>query len=744
MASPADGSAIPHSDSPPRSASLSLQAAATMNAGLQHEPPRRSSSSSISRQRSSPQAGRRRSAVLMNLQLNDPSVPAPGEMASEQPGLPSASPQPLSGSPLLADPHHHRAPSLGELHQELEAEQEAHVNRLLQMIRQQQLELQRLQAGQPQGQSQTSAVDDSSAISERSGHGTPHASSSQIAIPHMSSGASGPRTTSHRHPRSSFDMARADLQRRSRTPSRSGASPRLRSTSIGGDSGEWVLGGRDESAFYQAETQMMVRENQMLRHRVRELEKQLTDLGTGSFTGHEPPHHSNLTRSPTTVDQEEDKASAEAPKDTEYHLSVYNSPPTTSMMLRPVARALSSSRRLSQKLSFSSTSAARADFTHAVIGGGVVGLAVARQLARREDTSTVLIERHNAVGTETSSRNSEVIHAGIYYGPSSLKAKLCIRGKNLLYELCEKHDIGHRRTGKWIVAQSDTQREALEKIHALCEDELGVPTRWVSGDEVKRDGEGVKAACALESPTTGIVDSHGLMICLHGLFEDAGGVAALNSPVIGIKPLGPTPGSEGWQLEVQDASTGETSSITAETLINAAGLGAMHIHNMIVPPAENQQLYYAKGNYFSYSASQPRISRLIYPAPEPGAAGLGTHLTLDLAGRVRFGPDVEWVNSPDELAVNSARLPQAIVEIQKYLPSVNPENLVADYAGIRPKLADQDAVLKGKGFHDFVIRKEDGYEGWVNLLGIESPGLTSSLAIAERVEELMYGTARTL
>ncbi|KAM5387849.1 hypothetical protein ACJA88_001109 [Fusarium oxysporum] len=340
-------------------------------------------------------------------------------------------------------------------------------------------------------------------------------------------------------------------------------------------------------------------------------------------------------------------------------------------MLRPLARKLPTNLRTIQKKSFSSTSAARADFTHAVIGGGVVGLAVARQLAQRDDTSTVLIERHNAIGTETSSRNSEVIHAGIYYGPSSLKAKLCIRGKNLLYELCEKHDIGHRRTGKWIVAQNEAQRETLEKIHTL-------------------------------------------------------------------------PGSEGWEIDVKDAATGETSSTTAETLINAAGLGAAVIHNMIVPPEKRQELYYAKGNYFSYSASQPKISRLIYPVPEPGIAGLGTHLTLDLAGRLRFGPDVEWIDDPNDLAVNAARLPQAITEIQRYLPGIDASALVADYAGIRPKLAGQDAVLKGKGFHDFIIRKEEGYEGWVNLLGIESPGLTSSLAIAEMVQELLYGSSKSL
>ncbi|KAI6759187.1 hypothetical protein HG530_009867 [Fusarium avenaceum] len=316
MASPPDTAAGNIESRSPRSASISLQAAATMNAGLQHETTRRSSGSSISRNQPSPQTGRRRSTVLMNLQLNDPSVPSPGEMASEQSGLPTASPQPLSGSPLMGDPHHHRAPSLGELHQELEAEQEAHVNRLLQMIRQQQLELQRLQASNPNNQHQSSAVDDSSAVSERSGHGTPHASTSHVSIPPIPTGGSGSRSNSHRHPRSSFDLARADLQRRSRTPSRSGASPRLRSTSIGGNSEDWVLGGRDESAFYQAETQMLVRENQMLRHRVRELEKQLTDVGTGSPAAHEPPHHSHLTRSSTAADKEDEKSSTEAVKET--------------------------------------------------------------------------------------------------------------------------------------------------------------------------------------------------------------------------------------------------------------------------------------------------------------------------------------------------------------------------------------------------------------------------------------------
>ncbi|KAI0379805.1 hypothetical protein F5Y04DRAFT_282602 [Hypomontagnella monticulosa] len=294
----------------PRSASISLQAAATMNAGLQHEPMRRSSSSSMSRSRQSPQMGRRRSTVLMNLQLNDPSLPGPGEMVTEggSSGYSTTSPQPMSTSPLLTggDPHHDRAPSLGELHQELEAEQEAQVNRLLQMIRQQQLQLQQLQAAQ--GQSQTSvAAEDATPTSERSSSMTLPNPVAQPVLPAPST--SVPRSpVLSSHPRSSFDMARDALHRRSRTPSRGAPSPRMRSTSISGESGEPHLSGvRDESAYYQAETQSLVRENQMLRHRIRELERQLSEAHTGASVTREPTHHSHLTQS-TSMSEEESAA----------------------------------------------------------------------------------------------------------------------------------------------------------------------------------------------------------------------------------------------------------------------------------------------------------------------------------------------------------------------------------------------------------------------------------------------------
>lgn len=247
----------------------------------------------------------------------------------------------------------------------------------------------------------------------------------------------------------------------------------------------------------------------------------------------------------------------------------------------------------------------------------------------------------------------------------------------------------------------------------------------------------------LVSPTTGIVDSHSYMQFLLGDFEDRGGDVALHSPVVAIEALG-NKGSDGWKITTLDKTTKEESSFTTETIINSAGLGACAINNMILPSSRHQTPYYAKGNYFSYSASVPKTKHLIYPAPEPGHGGLGTHLTLDIAGRIRFGPDVEWIDDPSDLKVNDSRLVEAIEQIKHYLPDVKEDAILPDYAGIRPKLGKASAVASGKNFLDFVIRKEDGYEGFVNLLGIESPGLTSSLAIAEEVEKLLYGKSTVI
>ncbi|KAI9736036.1 MAG: hypothetical protein M1818_006212 [Claussenomyces sp. TS43310] len=382
---------------------------------------------------------------------------------------------------------------------------------------------------------------------------------------------------------------------------------------------------------------------------------------------------------------------------------------------------------------FATTTARQADFTHAIIGGGAVGLAIARRLAGRDGTSTVLVERNSSVGMETSSRNSEVIHAGLYYGAGSLKTKLCIQGREMMYALCDKSGIPYKKLGKWVVAQDERQWEELVKLHEFCR-EIGVPTRFISHQEAAEQEPFVRAqAGVLESPTTGIVDSHAYMQFLLGDFTEQGGDLAVNSTVTAIAPR-----DTGYEVTITDKASTETSTFTAETLINSAGLGACAINNMLLPAPRHLQPFYAKGSYFSYAAPRPTARHLIYPAPVPGHAGLGTHLTLDLDGRIRFGPDVEWVDDPDDLAVSDARLSRALADIRAYFPTVDPERIRPDYAGIRPKLGRASATVGGDGFRDFVIRVEDGFPGFVNLVGIESPGLTASLAIGELVEGLLY------
>ena len=308
----------------------------------------------------------------------------------------------------------------------------------------------------------------------------------------------------------------------------------------------------------------------------------------------------------------------------------------------------------------------------------------------------------------------------------------------MLYALCEKYAIPAHNMGKWIVAQTDQQWEELVRVHKFTRSIEGVPTHFVSLEEAAKEEPWVRAkAGILASPTTGIVDSHSYMQFLLGDFEDRGGDVAVFSPVVKVQALGQR-GSRGWEITTRDKSSGEESTFTSETIVNSAGLGACDVNNMILPSSRHQTAYFAKGNYFSYAPSTPKTKHLIYPAPEPGFGGLGTHLTLDISGRIRFGPDVEWVDDPTDLKVNDKRLPQAIEQIKKFLPDVKEEAIQPDYAGIRPKLGKNSAVASGKGFADFVIRREHDYEGFVNLLGIESPGLTSSLAIAEMVEDLLY------
>ncbi|KAI1628809.1 FAD dependent oxidoreductase [Exophiala viscosa] len=409
---------------------------------------------------------------------------------------------------------------------------------------------------------------------------------------------------------------------------------------------------------------------------------------------------------------------------------------------RAVIRSLCRQSPTRVKRAFSTSRTLNADFTHAVIGGGIVGLAIARQLAARTGTSTILIERHGQVGQETSSRNSEVIHAGIYYGSNTLKTKLCIKGKHMLYDLCEANNIPHARTKKWIMAQDAQQMSHLEDLHAFCKT-IDVPMQFLSRKEISEQEPDVRAeAGVLESPTTGIVDSHALMAYLEGDLEERGGEQIMHTIVTALKRVNDSDAEAGYAITTtsRDGAGGE-DTITAETVINTAGLGAVQISNMLLPAERHRKAYYAKGTYFSYASGHPKPRTLLYPAPTPGLGGLGTHLTLDMAGRVRFGPDVEWVDDPSDLAPNPARLDAAVQVIKGYLPGVDVESIDLDYCGIRPKLGKTSGTYgkDGKGFADFYIQEEEGFPGFVNLLGIESPGLTSSLAIAEMVEDILYG-----
>ncbi|KAK9481080.1 putative FAD-dependent oxidoreductase [Lipomyces japonicus] len=377
-----------------------------------------------------------------------------------------------------------------------------------------------------------------------------------------------------------------------------------------------------------------------------------------------------------------------------------------------------------------------ADFSHLVIGAGVVGLAVSARLARHRTASVLLVERHNAIGTETSARNSEVIHAGLYYPPDSLKTRLCIRGKHLLYQTAAEAGIAHRKCGKWIIAQNENEHEYLENLHDKAKT-LGISTEFIPLSRVKDIEPSVLARSAvLNSPTTGIVSAHELMAYLHGQFESHSGDLALGTAVTRIEYDASRKLYNVRFRTITAASQQHDSDemeLKFENVVNCAGLSAPAVSNLLLPQHRHVMPFYAKGSYFSYGSSKPKTERLIYPCPT-GHAGLGTHLTLDLAGRIRFGPNVEWVDSPANLAPSGNQLDQVYEAVIKYLPGVDKSALSADYAGIRPKITGPEH----NAFTDFVIQMEQGFPGFVNLLGIESPGLTSSLAIGEYVENLYY------
>ena len=364
-----------------------------------------------------------------------------------------------------------------------------------------------------------------------------------------------------------------------------------------------------------------------------------------------------------------------------------------------------------------------------VIGAGVVGLAVAREMAL-QGRETILLERENAFGTISSARNSEVIHAGIYYPKDSLKAKLCVQGNRLLYEYCRDHQVATQPYGKLIVASDETQIDDLRAILYKAQNN-GVPEiKMISDEEAKALEPNLKCSAAILSSTTGIVDSHGYMLSLLGGFEDAGGMVAYQSPLLSAKPIGGNT-ENGYELQIGGA---DGMQIQTKLLINCAGMSAPAVAQKIEGLAKDQipKAYFAKGNYFSLSGKSP-FTHLIYPIPEPG--GLGVHLTLDMGGQAKFGPDVEWLDIDQEEQIDYTVDPKRgdgfYEAVRRYWPGLRDGSLQPDYSGVRAKIVPPNAPA---GDFCFNTPQEHGMQGLYNLYGFESPGLTSSLAIARYLE----------
>ncbi|THV05407.1 pyridine nucleotide disulfide oxidoreductase-like protein [Dendrothele bispora CBS 962.96] len=428
---------------------------------------------------------------------------------------------------------------------------------------------------------------------------------------------------------------------------------------------------------------------------------------------------------------------------------------------------------------------------HLVVGAGVVGLAIAQRLCEKfPSKSTYVVERHSRAGEETSSRNSEVIHSGLYYPPGSLKTRLCLRGRDMTYERCQKLNIPHRKTGKLVVATS-SQQSYIQNLYTKSlrltwpphsqpvspETTPVLPTRLISGDEARSlEPELSKdISAALWCPETGILDSHAFMESLEkDIIDTDGGELAYGTRVVRVdryqhEPSGDIPdGEQGWVVQTltgNASSDTESDAFLVRTLINASGLSGPFILNSLLPSKQRIPIYYARGSYASYKGpGTTGVSHLIYPCPYTGPnahafESLGTHLTLDLNSKIRFGPDLEWISPPVDLDNTSedavdfwmkhlvpsdSRLGQMHQAVTQYLSGVQLEGMQPDYVGIRPKL-----VPPGGGFQDFVFHTDYASDGckdgnkekgpMVSLLGIESPGLTSSLAIAEYVVEDLLG-----
>jgi L-2-hydroxyglutarate oxidase LhgO len=369
-----------------------------------------------------------------------------------------------------------------------------------------------------------------------------------------------------------------------------------------------------------------------------------------------------------------------------------------------------------------------------IIGAGVVGLAIAAQLAHR-DRVVFVLEKNERFGQETSSRHSGVIHSGIYYPAGSLKAKLCVEGNRLLYELCGKRGIGHKKLGKLIVAASSEETGQLQKLKEKGQGNGATGLKLISRSELKEMEPNVEGVAALLSPSTGIIDSHALMEHFAARAKDGGAEIAYRKKVVGLEKV-----SAGYKVAVEENDKGKFSFDT-RILINCAGLQCDKVAELagIDIDRAGYRLHYCKGEYFTVGGGKNRlVKRLIYPVPEVKGTGLGVHVTLDLEGRMRLGPNTQYVDSID-YAVDSRHKDSFYKSAKRMLPFIEYEDLEPEMAGIRPKLQGP-----GEDVKDFVIRDESdkGLPGLINLIGIESPGLTSSPAIARYVARLVENIFR--
>jgi L-2-hydroxyglutarate oxidase LhgO len=361
------------------------------------------------------------------------------------------------------------------------------------------------------------------------------------------------------------------------------------------------------------------------------------------------------------------------------------------------------------------------DVNTIVIGAGVIGLAVARAIALRCG-DVLVVERAAHVGTETSSRNSEVIHSGLYYTPGSLKAALCVQGRDMLYDYCDARSVPYRRTGKLIAATEDRELDVVQRYVATAKANGVGELLQLSAAEARRREPELRCVGALYSPYTGIVDSHALMTQLWSDLQHAGGDVVFDAEVVGLEPCA----GGGFIVATRDGA-----EVRCRRLVNCGGLHAPELAQLLdLPGYAPPRGHYARGHYFSLSGRAP-FSQLVYPVAE--SAGLGIHVTLDLAGSVRFGPDVEWCDAPD-YAFDPTRRERFVAAIQRYYPALDSERLQPGYVGVRPKICgpgepSADFRIDGPSCH--------GMPGLVHLFGIESPGLTACLALGDHVADIL-------